>query len=134
MEGPSTSKYGVVELVDESDVVGRYSYREIAYEGNDEDEVLETDASQTRLREEHVTLQQILGESLREQERMRTRFTRALLLVFGLVVAFALVASVTPYWANAKDALLITLPGITGFVGFAVGFYYLTVLWPPRGR
>jgi hypothetical protein len=93
----------------------------------------EADAHGASPQEQIVDLRSILAQNLREQGAMRTRFTGALLLIFGLVIAFALIASITPYWMNAKDALLIVLPAVSGFLGFAVGFYYLTILESSTG-
>jgi hypothetical protein len=121
-------------LIDENTATSTCEYREIVYvrELAEAVEALdEADAFGEPPREQVVDLQSILAENLREQGAMRTRFTGALLLIFGLVIAFSLIASVTPYWTNAKDALLIVLPAVSGFVGFAVGFYYLTILGPP---
>ena len=77
--------------------------------------------------ERPVDLDAIFGQNLRDQERVRTGFTFGLLGLFVVVILFALVASVTPYWPNVKDALLIVLPAITGVLGSTVAFYYLTV-------
>lgn len=102
--------------------------------GSSSGKIEETDEAEVSLQEQHLDLQRILGENLRQQELTRTRFTNGLLVVFALVIVFALGASLTPYWPNAKDALLITLPAVSGFVGFAVGFYYLTVFSTSRDR
>lgn len=66
-----------------------------------------------------------------DHDRTRARSALGLLALFGVTTVFALVASMTPAWDHAKDALLIVQPPITLMLGSALTFYYLTIV---RGR
>lgn len=126
---PDPDTQGSIEvLIDETVATSAYKYREVAYVRRTRDTADEIDeARATGGPPQERAIERVFAENLRQQESMRTRFTLALLVLFGFVVGFTLIASLTPNWANAKDAVLIVLPTVTGLVGFAVGFYFMTI-------
>lgn len=115
-------------LIDESVAASTCEYREISYVrlvSDAEEEIDEVDAAGGP--PEERSIDRVIARNLRDREVVRGRFTLAMLSLLGLVVGFALAASLTPSWSSAKDAILIVLPTVSGFVGFAVGFYFMTI-------